>query len=178
MKKLFILLTICAALIGIKFQTHYDISGDLDSYVKKYEKYMKEVETAVAREKKEGMSGWARFTSEIVRLSKMYNFAPNVAVAQGALESARGTSYFARTRNNFLGIGAFDSNPEAALRFASPEDCANYWVTLMSKNYKLAWKNKNNPMEMVKAIKEGGYATSESYVKKVTSMPEFTNILQ
>ena len=49
------------------------------------------------------------------KLGQQYKIPWETVVAQGILESASGTSNFARTRNNFFGIGAFDSNPNNAL---------------------------------------------------------------
>lgn len=43
-------------------------------------------------------------------------------------ESAWGLSKFSQDRNNLFGIGAVDSNPDAALRFESVEACFNYFA--------------------------------------------------
>lgn len=43
-------------------------------------------------------------------------------------ESAWGLSSYSQDRNNLFGIGAVDSNPDAALRFESVEKCFNYFA--------------------------------------------------
>jgi len=43
-------------------------------------------------------------------------------------ESAWGMSYYAKNRNNLFGIGAIDSNPNAAKYFNSVEECFKYFA--------------------------------------------------
>ena len=50
-------------------------------------------------------------------LSVEYGIPWETVIAQGILESAAGMSKFARDRNNFFGIGAFDSNPNNAYSY-------------------------------------------------------------
>ena len=53
------------------------------------------------------------------QLGSQYGIPWEAVVAQGILESASGTSRYARERNNFFGIGAVDSNPDNAHSFSS-----------------------------------------------------------
>lgn len=46
---------------------------------------------------------------------------PRYLVAHAAWESGWGTSHYAKTRNNFFGIGAFNSNPDKAKTFSKDE---------------------------------------------------------
>ncbi|MGG5460745.1 glucosaminidase domain-containing protein [Clostridium sp. B9] len=51
-------------------------------------------------------------------------------------ESAWGTSYYARTKNNLFGIGAVDSSPDDAFYFESVEQCINEFAKYqMSRGY-------------------------------------------
>ena len=51
-------------------------------------------------------------------------------------ESAWGTSYYARNKNNLFGIGAVDSNPDDAFYFESVEQCINEFAKYqMSRGY-------------------------------------------
>ena len=94
-------------------------------------------------------------------------------MAQGILESAAGTSAFAVERNNFFGIGAFDSNPGNAYSYATPEEgWAGYYkniaVTSTYRNHGVfAGETVTDPYEYLSAIKAAGYATDENYVSKV-----------
>ena len=56
------------------------------------------------------------------KLSIEYGIPWEAVMAQGILESASGTSRFARERNNFFSIGAFDSNPNNAFSYSSPAE--------------------------------------------------------
>lgn len=56
------------------------------------------------------------------KLSIEYGIPWEAVMAQGIVESAAGTSYFAKDRNNFFGIGAFDSNPNNAFHYDTPEE--------------------------------------------------------
>lgn len=121
--------------------------------------------------------GWDEFVKAAHKVSDIYNFPVQVVLAQGALESSRGTSRFAVERNNFLGIGAFDSNPDAAFTFENPEQCVVEYMRLIRKNFPEAWENRENPEELLKKLKHNSkgnmYATDPNYVNKVMSMNEW-----
>lgn len=51
------------------------------------------------------------------------------------IESAYGTSSFARNRNNLVGWGAYDSNPNSAKYFNSKDECILYVAEKLKNNY-------------------------------------------
>lgn len=55
--------------------------------------------------------------------------------AQACLESAYGTSNYARTRNNLFGLGAYDSNPDNAYSFSSVYECLKLQMGYYLRNY-------------------------------------------
>lgn len=120
---------------------------------------------------------WSDFVAAAEKVSEIYNFPSQVVLAQGALESSRGTSTFAKERNNFLGIGAYDSDPNQAFHFENPEQCVVEYMRLIRKNFPEAWANRENPEELLKKLKVNSkgnmYATDPNYVEKVMSMNEW-----
>lgn len=90
---------------------------------------------------------------------------------QKALESAFGTSQFARERNNFGGIGAYDRNPNSAFKFNSPMEYLDYYDKMIQKRFPNAYKVRNNPRKFIEELKKGGYATDPDYVEKVMNTP-------
>ena len=108
------------------------------------------------------------------KLSIEYGIPWETVIAQGILESASGTSHYARTRNNFFGIGAFDSNPDNAHSYATPEEgwrgyYENIRVTATYRNHG-AFNYPGDPYGYLNAIKAAGYATDPNYVAKVSSI--------
>ena len=117
MIKLIYLCFITSVTLGIIYQTHFDIEPTYKEFKKEYTAQLKELKEKEYQAYIASLSGWQRFKDEVIRLSKKHGFVANVPIAQCALESARGTSYFAKYRNNFCGIGAFDSDPNKAFSF-------------------------------------------------------------
>lgn len=95
-------------------------------------------------------------------------------MAQGILESAAGTSSFARNRNNFFGIGAVDSNPNNAHTFETPEAGWEGYYRFIRDNAR--YRNHGvfqepavtDPYAYISAVKAAGYATDPNYVSKLT----------
>jgi flagellum-specific peptidoglycan hydrolase FlgJ len=117
---------------------------------------------------------WEDQKLAIVKVARKYDIHPSVLVAMTALESARGSSYYCRMRNNCWGIGAYDSDPDQAFHFKSYEAGAEYLARLLSKGrYSKAYAVRHDPYKMIVEIKRAGYATSPTYVEKVTSLPEW-----
>ena len=118
-------------------------------------------------------------------VSKMLPFAkfaagllgttPGTLLAQWGLESAWGASNFARTRNNFAGINAIDSNPNKASKFSSVLDFAKSYVNFIlgrnnNSSYVRAGIMNKSGSDYYDALKRGGYATDPNYVSKLTSI--------
>lgn len=98
-------------------------------------------------------------------------YAWEALVKQKALESAFGTSQFARERNNFGGIGAYDSSPNSAFKFASLPEYFDYYDRMVKKRFPNAYKVRNDPKKYIEELKKAGYATDPDYVEKVMSTP-------
>lgn len=111
------------------------------------------------------------YHSIAAELSAEYGIPWETVIAQGIIESASGTSNFARERNNFFGIGAFDSNPNAAKSYSSPQEGWKGYYENIEKTsvYREngAFNYPNDPYEYLKAIKAAGYASDPNYVQKV-----------
>jgi hypothetical protein len=109
-------------------------------------------------------------------LSVQYGIPWEAVMAQGILESAAGTSNFARNRNNFFGIGAVDSNPNNAHSFETPEAGWEGYFKFIRDNPR--YRNHGafqepavtDPYEYIKVIKAAGYATDPNYVTKVSTL--------
>lgn len=106
-------------------------------------------------------------------LGAEYGIPWETVMAQGIIESGSGTSNFARTRNNFFGIGAYDSNPDHAYSYSSPaEGWKGYFENIKkTSTYSAhgAFNYTNDPYGYLQAIKDAGYATDPNYVSKVGS---------
>lgn len=123
------------------------------------------------------VEGWNEFVRAVDKVAPIYNFPRNVVLAQGALESARGTSAFAVNRNNYLGIGAYDENPNNAFFYENAEQCVIEYMRLIKRNFPQAWENRDNPEALLHALKVNRnglqYATDPNYEAKVKNMPEW-----
>lgn len=102
-------------------------------------------------------------------------FHPAIIPSQMAVEGARGTSRFARERNNHFGLGAYDADPTKALRFNSPEESVQYYINMISKDprYQKAFELRSNPEAYFKALMEAGYASDPNYADTLMNTPEF-----
>ena len=111
-----------------------------------------------------------------VGLSIKYGIPWEAVMAQGILESASGTSSFATTRNNFFGIGAFDSNPDNAFSYPTPEaGWEGYYKNIANtptyRNHGVFQGNTvTDPYAYAQAIKDAGYATDPNYVSKLSAL--------
>ncbi len=106
------------------------------------------------------------------QLSVEYGIPWEAVIAQGILESTAGTSNFAVNRNNFFGIGAFDSNPNNAYTYATPEEgwrgyFENIRKTSTYRNHGVFQGDTiTDPYAYIVAIKNAGYATDADYISK------------
>lgn len=116
---------------------------------------------------------WENYKVYIANKAKAEGFNPNVIVSQKAIESARGNSKYAKERNNYGGVGAYDSNPDNAFTYASPEAYLDSYFKLIKTKYPKAYKVRSNPEEFARELKKGGYASDPEYVWKLLNTPEF-----
>lgn len=56
-------------------------------------------------------------------------------LAHAAVESAWGTSKYAKTRNNLFGFNAYDSNPDDAASYASQAASIRFYANFLKTNY-------------------------------------------
>jgi len=70
-----------------------------------------------------------------VRAGQQHGVNPLYLVAHAIEESAFGESYLAQSRNNLFGIGAFDSDPDAAASFPSFAACIDYQAGFVRSDY-------------------------------------------
>ncbi len=108
-------------------------------------------------------------------LSIAYGIPWETVIAQGIVESASGTSYFATTRNNFFGLGAFDSNPDNAYTYANPTEGWKGYYELISdpsnpyiSHGVFQGATVTDPYAYLAAIKSAGYATDPNYISKIS----------
>lgn len=122
---------------------------------------------------------WSTFKRKAVQVASKRGFPKAVLpvmLGQAALESGRGTSNFARNRNNYFGYEAYDSNPDNAKGYATPEESINDYLDLISSYRGVPEAMQTgDPTRIIQAIKANGYATDPNYVSKVMSTPEFGN---
>ncbi|MDO4742356.1 MAG: glucosaminidase domain-containing protein, partial [Candidatus Saccharibacteria bacterium] len=103
-----------------------------------------------------------------------YGIPWEAVMAQGILESTSGTTEFATQRNNFFGIGAVDSSPNDANRFATPEEGwrGYYEFIRVNSRYRehgvFSGETVTDPYAYVQAVWEAGYATDPRYVEKLS----------
>lgn len=117
-----------------------------------------------------------KYHSIAEQLSVEYGIPWETVMAQGILESAAGTSRFAIERNNFFGIGAFDSNVNNAYSYETPMDgWRGYYENIRkTKTYRahgvFTGANITDPYVYLQTIKDSGYATDPNYVSKVSQI--------
>lgn len=123
-------------------------------------------------------TGWEGFTDTAKKIAKETDFPASVMLGQASLETGRGTSNFAKNRNNYFGYKAYDSNPDAASSYNAPDQSIRDYVNLIENNPRYSWAYKQylqdrDPYKLINAIRQSGYATDPNYVQKVISTPEF-----
>jgi len=116
-------------------------------------------------------ASWDNFSSMVIREGDKRGYSGKTLAQQKALESAYGTSNFAKERFNYGGVGAYDADPNKAFKFNSPEDYLNYYFKLIQNKYPKAYANRADPKKYVQELKNGGYASDPNYVWKVLNTP-------
>ena len=117
-----------------------------------------------------------KYHSIAISLSSEYKIPWEAVMAQGILESAAGTSNFARTRNNFFGIAAYTEDPSQALSFETPEaGWRGYYENIINTSTYLDYgvckgKNITDPYVYIETITAAGYCESPDYVKQVQEL--------
>lgn len=107
--------------------------------------------------------------------ARQRGFHPSAIASQMASESQRGQSRFARERNNYFGIGAFDNNLDNTWKFPKPEDSIDALLNLYQNDerYKDAYSVRHDPVQFIQGVKSAGYASDPDYVWKIMNTPEW-----
>ena len=104
-----------------------------------------------------------------IEASKRTGLNPIYLLAHSIIESGSGTSYLARTRGNFFGINAVDSNPDLAYHMGDTVDegiiSGAEWI---KRNY------YDNGYKTLRAMKDANYATSDRWVRDIVSVANTT----
>ena len=113
-------------------------------------------------------------------LSVEFGIPWEAVMAQSIVESTAGTSYFATMRNNFFGLGAYDSNPDNAYYYDNLSAGWRGYFELIQQNTKtyaskgvFSKETMTDPYKYLEAIKAAGYATDPNYVDKVSKYIDF-----
>lgn len=80
-------------------------------------------------------TGLAGLGQAFYNAEQKYNINALFMVAHAAIESAWGTSYYARNRNNLFGFNAVDSNPNNASYYPSKEASIDYYANFLHTYY-------------------------------------------
>lgn len=113
-------------------------------------------------------------------LWKPYHIYPSVMVAAACLESAYGTSNFAKTRKNYFGIGAYDSDPNQAFRFKTEKEAMEaypkvFWSGADEAGY-LKVITAHSADDQAMKVHESAYATDSEYYNKLRSIMDAYNL--
>lgn len=119
---------------------------------------------------------WDEFIQLAAAASKLYHFPKKITICQAALETARGTSLMARTKNNYFGFMAYDHDPGQARPYPTALDSIIDYLDLITTvpRYKSVAKVRSS-LAKIETIHKCGYATDPLYVQKITSLNEWTN---
>ncbi len=100
-------------------------------------------------------------------------------IAHAFLESARGTSEYARERNNIYGIAAYDDDPDRAARFESLADCVDYYAGWITRQWLHPWGDRWAGAPSLAAMNRGreladgsrlAYATDPEWAQKIVNI--------
>lgn len=121
----------------------------------------------------------------IFPITRKYEIPEPVAAGMFAAEGR--LSGMGANRNNFYNIGAFDSDPNQANYFSTPEAGIEAFAKLLKekKRYSKAFESRHDPVKMLEEIQNAGYAgdpktyeqraknSFKSYFDFITATPEF-----
>ena len=111
---------------------------------------------------------------EFLEVSKEVDLDPRYLVAHAALESTWGTSTIAKDKNNYYGIGAFNSSPyESAKTFSSAKSGILEGARWIKENYIDKGQNTLYKMqygEKVYCTLDDGKTPDDSWITKIVSI--------
>lgn len=116
-------------------------------------------------ESKIGETGFSGHGSAFIKAAEATGLNPIYIFAHASVESGYGTSYLARTRHNYFGINAVDSNPGAADTMGSSVDegimAGAQWI---KKHY------YSNGYTTLASMQEAGYASNPTWSSDIVSV--------
>ena len=116
-------------------------------------------------ESKIGETGFSGHGSAFIKAAEATGLNPIYIFAHASVESGYGTSYLARTRHNYFGINAVDSNPGAADVMGSSVDegimAGAQWI---KKHY------YSNGYTTLASMQAAGYASNPSWSSDIVSV--------
>lgn len=124
-------------------------------------------------------SSTADFLNKILLpITRKYGIPDAVSAGQFAGEGRLGG--FGAKRNNFYNIAAYDSNPDAAIHYATPEAGVEAYAKLIATNphYAQAYSARSDPAKMLGLIQKAGYASRPDYSSFIQSTPEWKQYAQ
>lgn len=80
-------------------------------------------------------TGLAGLGQAFYSAEQQYNINALFMIAHAAIESAWGTSFYARTRNNLFGFNAVDSDPNQASSYPTKADSINFYANFLHTYY-------------------------------------------
>lgn len=81
-----------------------------------------------------GDNGFTDFQA-FVNSENEFGISSLFMLAHAAVESAWGTSYYSKTRNNLFGFNAYDSNPDQASSYASQGASIRFYANFLKEYY-------------------------------------------
>jgi flagellar protein FlgJ len=126
-----------------------------------------------------------RYYDLAIKAGERYNMDPLVILAQGAFESAWGTSTLASKHNNFFGItaggkpnefwkgGVYQAQNQYRLKFRTyptAQDSFYDFARLIASNYRMAHAAANNYKEYAKQIAHSAYISEKNGDNRVVYM--------
>lgn len=103
-----------------------------------------------------------------IKAEKDYGVNALFLISISALESSWGTSKLAKSKNNLFGYQAYTNNPDAAMSFATKEECIDVVAKSLKNNY-LTEGGKYHSGFTAKAVNKR-YAADVSWHLKVTGI--------
>ena len=113
-----------------------------------------------------------------VKAAEVTGLDPRYILAHAAIESAWGTSNYAKNRNNYFGIGAFDSNPDNAYTFSDGSSSSDGLSTGIIEGAKWIAKNYYNGKWKQTSVNKMRYNNGEhQYCTSTTWAGDIANIM-
>jgi beta-N-acetylglucosaminidase len=116
-------------------------------------------------ESKIGETGFSGHGSAFIKAAEATGLNPIYIFAHASVESGYGTSYLARTRHNYFGINAVDSNPDQADAMGSSVDEGIMAGAMWIKNHYYA-----NGYTTLESMHNAGYASDSDWAKNIVSV--------